>query len=210
MASEDSGGRRAGRPGRRRFWRQSSDQRADDAVPVVEAERVPYLGFFLGGDVYGLPLQQLREVARLTRLRRIPGAPSSVAGLVNLRGEIICALNAHAILGLAASAPAARRVLRRAARLHRSDRARRRRHRRHLFDRSGPDRAAAVDVVRRARRLHRRDGAGARGADGPARSPAAGGRRWPTDSGDGTLCDQRERFAGVQEVRRFILKTRNS
>jgi purine-binding chemotaxis protein CheW len=80
-------------------------QRADDAVPVVGAERVPYLGFFLGGDVYGLPLQQLREVSRLTRLRRIPGAPSSVAGLVNLRGEIICALNAHAILGVPASAP---------------------------------------------------------------------------------------------------------
>ena len=82
-------------------------EQADDAVPVVEAERVPYLGFLLGGDVYGLPLQQLREVARLTRLRRIPGAPPRVAGLVNLRGEIICALNAHAILGVAASAPAA-------------------------------------------------------------------------------------------------------
>jgi len=82
-------------------------QRADDGEPAVEAERVPYLGFFLGDDVYGLPLQQLREVARLTRLRRIPGAPSRVAGLVNLRGEIICALSAHAILGLTASAPAA-------------------------------------------------------------------------------------------------------
>jgi purine-binding chemotaxis protein CheW len=81
-------------------------EQADDAVPAVEAERVPYLGFLLGGDVYGLPLQQLREVCRLTRLRRIPGAPSRVAGLVNLRGEIICALNAHAILGVAL-APAA-------------------------------------------------------------------------------------------------------
>jgi purine-binding chemotaxis protein CheW len=82
-------------------------EREDDAVPVVEAERVPYLGFLLGADVYGLPLQQLREVSRLTRVRRIPGAPSSVAGLVNLRGEIICALNAHAILGVAPSTPAA-------------------------------------------------------------------------------------------------------
>jgi purine-binding chemotaxis protein CheW len=82
-------------------------QREGEAAPAVEAERVPYLGFVLGGEVYGLPLQQLREVARLTRLRRIPGAPSSVAGLVNLRGEIFCALNAHAILGVAASAPGA-------------------------------------------------------------------------------------------------------
>ena len=57
--------------------------------------------------MYGLPLQQLREVARLTRLRHIPGAPPGVAGLVNLRGEIVCALDAHAILGFRAQAPAA-------------------------------------------------------------------------------------------------------
>lgn len=61
---------------------------------------VPHLGFFLGDELYGVPLTRLREVARLTRLRRIPGAASHVAGLVNLRGEIICALDAHAILGL--------------------------------------------------------------------------------------------------------------
>jgi len=86
---------------------ETARQHAGDGEAVVEAERVPYLGFFLGGDVYGLPLQQLREVARLTRLRRIPGAPPGVAGLVNLRGEIICALNAHAILDIDRPEPAA-------------------------------------------------------------------------------------------------------
>jgi purine-binding chemotaxis protein CheW len=71
------------------------------------AERVPWLGFYLGDDVYGLPLGQLREVARLNGVRRIPGAPARVAGLVNLRGEIVCALDARAILGLAPQQPAA-------------------------------------------------------------------------------------------------------
>src|SRR6187401_1859783 len=66
------------------------------------AERISYLGFFLGPEVFGLPLEQLREVCKLTRVRRVPGAPPSVAGLVNLRGEIVCALDARAILGLAA------------------------------------------------------------------------------------------------------------
>ena len=64
-----------------------------------------YLGFYLGQEVYGLPLRQLREVARVTHIRSVPGAPSSVAGLVNLRGEIICALNPKAILGCAETAP---------------------------------------------------------------------------------------------------------
>jgi len=77
-----------------------------DAPPAPPRERLPYLGFYVGQEVYGLPLGQLREVARLTRLRHIPGAPAGVAGLVNLRGEIVCALDVRAILGLSAQAPA--------------------------------------------------------------------------------------------------------
>jgi purine-binding chemotaxis protein CheW len=75
--------------------------RQADAAPVVE--RVSYLGFVVGSDVYGLPLEQLREVAPLKRLRRIPGAPRHVAGLMNLRGEIVCALDTRAILSIAAA-----------------------------------------------------------------------------------------------------------
>ena len=79
-------------------------QRDSDAEPREEQERVSYLGFYLGEEVYGLPLEQLREVARVSHLRRVPGAPPGVAGLVNLRGEILCALDVRAILGLPAQA----------------------------------------------------------------------------------------------------------
>ncbi|HEY0285258.1 MAG TPA: chemotaxis protein CheW [Vicinamibacterales bacterium] len=75
-------------------------QRDSDAEPREEQERVSYLGFYLGAEVYGVPLDQLREVARVSHLRRVPGAPPGVAGLVNLRGEILCALDVRAILGL--------------------------------------------------------------------------------------------------------------
>jgi purine-binding chemotaxis protein CheW len=78
----------------------------EEAPPPPEPERVSYLGFCLGEDIYGLPLEQLREVARVAHLRRVPGAPAEVAGLVNLRGEILCALDARAILGLTALPPA--------------------------------------------------------------------------------------------------------
>ena len=77
-------------------------QEEADATPAPPRERLPYLGFYVGQEVYGLPLGQLREVARLTRLRHIPGAPAGVAGLVNLRGEIVCAIDVRAILGLSA------------------------------------------------------------------------------------------------------------
>ena len=77
------------------------DPRNDNAAePRPEPERVAYLGVYLGSDVYGLPLEQLREVARVGHVRRVPGSPAGVAGLVNLRGEILCALDTRAILGL--------------------------------------------------------------------------------------------------------------
>jgi len=79
-------------------------QREHDAEPREEYERSSYLGFYLGSEVYGLPLEQLREVSRVSHLRRVPGAPAGVAGLVNLRGEILCALDVRAILGLPAQA----------------------------------------------------------------------------------------------------------
>jgi purine-binding chemotaxis protein CheW len=79
-------------------------QQNSEAEPREEEERVSYLGFYLGPEVYGLPLDQLREVARVTHLRRVPGAPAGVAGLVNLRGEILCALDVREILGLPALA----------------------------------------------------------------------------------------------------------
>ncbi len=72
-----------------------------DSGPVVE--RVSYLGFLVGSNVYGLPLEQLREVAPVKRLRRIPGAPRQVAGLMNLRGEIVCALDTRVILSIPAA-----------------------------------------------------------------------------------------------------------
>ena len=69
-----------------------------DLAETPRTETVPYLGFMVGSELYGLPLSRLREVARLTRLRRIPGTPSRMAGVINLRGELVCAFDAHVIL----------------------------------------------------------------------------------------------------------------
>lgn len=74
------------------------DTSAPDAAPRPEGE--PHLGVIVGNELYGLPLSRLQEVSRLNGIRRVPGAASHVAGLVSLRGEIICALDARAILGL--------------------------------------------------------------------------------------------------------------
>ena len=72
-------------------------------IEVVEAMTTNESFFFRDR----VPFEQFREVAHVSHLRRVPGAPAGVAGLVNLRGEILCALDVRAILGLPAAASSA-------------------------------------------------------------------------------------------------------
>ena len=56
----------------------------------------------LGEDRYALAVEQVREVLRSSALTPVPGSPPTVLGVLNLRGEILPALDASALL---ASAP---------------------------------------------------------------------------------------------------------
>jgi purine-binding chemotaxis protein CheW len=79
---------------------------AENNAPAAEPKRPegePHLGVMVGRELYGLPLGRLQEVCRLTSVRRVPGSAPHVAGMVSIRGEIICALDARAILGLPAA-----------------------------------------------------------------------------------------------------------
>lgn len=55
--------------------------------------------FRVGGLVCALPSGTVREVLPAVRATRIPGATAEVAGLVNVRGRMVTAVDAHAVLG---------------------------------------------------------------------------------------------------------------
>lgn len=63
----------------------------DTAMPADEAEeRTPFLIFRLGEEEYGLPLSAVDEIVRAPdQLTRLPKAPAFVAGVLNLRGQVI-------------------------------------------------------------------------------------------------------------------------
>src|SRR6185312_12239552 len=46
------------------------------------------LVFRLGADRYGIPVSSVREVLPQAQIAPIPGAPATVAGLIQVRGEI--------------------------------------------------------------------------------------------------------------------------
>jgi purine-binding chemotaxis protein CheW len=56
--------------------------------------------FFLEGYIFGVPVEQVREVIRYQEMTRVPLVPSVVRGLINLRGQIITAIDLRRRLGM--------------------------------------------------------------------------------------------------------------
>ena len=54
--------------------------------------------FRLGDRLYGIDLDAVREILPVRRATRVPGAPSYVAGLINVRGTIVTVLDLGARL----------------------------------------------------------------------------------------------------------------
>jgi len=57
--------------------------------------------FRLGKEEFAVPIKDVQEVNRMSSITHMPGTPSYVEGLVNLRGNIIPALNLRRRFGLA-------------------------------------------------------------------------------------------------------------
>jgi purine-binding chemotaxis protein CheW len=55
--------------------------------------------FQVAGGLYGLPVACVHEVLRAQPLTRVPLAPPAVAGLLNLRGQIVPAVDLRALFG---------------------------------------------------------------------------------------------------------------
>ena len=49
--------------------------------------------FLLGGEEYGVPISQIQEIDRLSKITKVPKAARFVEGVTNLRGEVIPVLD---------------------------------------------------------------------------------------------------------------------
>lgn len=56
--------------------------------------------FHAGNLFLGIDVQQVQEVFRYQKMTRVPLAPGAVRGLINLRGQIVTAIDLRARLGL--------------------------------------------------------------------------------------------------------------
>jgi len=69
---------------------------------VDEEPRIPtrrLLAFEVGGSVFACDMESFREIVPTQRTTRLPGAPDTVCGLINLRGTIVTVIDGGVVLG---------------------------------------------------------------------------------------------------------------
>lgn len=55
----------------------------------IDTVLTPYLTFEIAGDAYGVGILKVREILQYEALTRVPGTPTSIRGVMNLRGSVI-------------------------------------------------------------------------------------------------------------------------
>ena len=69
-----------------------------------------YVTATVAGQLFGLPIARVQDVFVLDRLTRVPLAAPEIAGVLNLRGRIVTAIDLRRRLGLAPAGEARKRM----------------------------------------------------------------------------------------------------
>jgi purine-binding chemotaxis protein CheW len=59
-----------------------------------------WVTFQLEDETYGIDVMQIREVLRSQEISQVPGAPSYVLGIINLRGSVVAIIDTRTRFGL--------------------------------------------------------------------------------------------------------------
>ena len=66
----------------------------------VSDEVIQWVTFKLDEEIYGINVMQVQEVLRLPEIAPVPGAPSYVMGIINLRGNVVTVIDTRKRFGL--------------------------------------------------------------------------------------------------------------
>ncbi|HWV52692.1 chemotaxis protein CheW [Pseudorhodoplanes sp.] len=59
-----------------------------------------YVTVMIGAQLFGLPIARVQDVFVLSQMTRVPLAPDDIAGVINLRGRIVTAIDLRRRLGV--------------------------------------------------------------------------------------------------------------
>ncbi|UTA49512.1 chemotaxis protein CheW [Simiduia sp. 21SJ11W-1] len=73
----------------------SSTKTKSSEDPILQ-----WVTFKLAGETYGINVMQVQEVLRYSEIAPVPGAPSYVLGIINLRGNVVTVIDTRHRFGL--------------------------------------------------------------------------------------------------------------
>ena len=76
---------------------------AGNAKGTAEDPVLQWVTFRLEDETYGINVMQVQEVLRYTEIAPVPGAPSYVLGIINLRGNVVTVIDTRLRFGLSAA-----------------------------------------------------------------------------------------------------------
>lgn len=71
-----------------------------EAGAHTHTRELQLVAFRLGKETYAVDIQQVQEIIRMQHITQVPGAPSFVEGVINLRGRIVPVIDLRQRLGL--------------------------------------------------------------------------------------------------------------
>ena len=69
-------------------------------MEILMAKTQQFCTFFLEDQFFGVPVEQVQEVIRYQEMTRVPLVPAVIRGLINLRGQIVMAIDLRRRLGM--------------------------------------------------------------------------------------------------------------
>ncbi|EEF79253.1 chemotaxis protein CheW [Methylophaga thiooxydans] len=72
---------------------------------TAEDPMLQWVTYQLEDEFYGINVMQVQEVLRLMEIAPVPGAPSYVLGIINVRGNVVTVIDTRARFGLSTKEP---------------------------------------------------------------------------------------------------------
>ncbi|MGB2131215.1 MAG: chemotaxis protein CheW, partial [Marinobacterium sp.] len=79
------------------------NHQADDQNRRSQQEEVVYhqwATFRVDDELYGIDVMQVKEVLRFSEITPVPGADTSILGIINLRGNVVTVIDTRQMFGL--------------------------------------------------------------------------------------------------------------
>ncbi len=73
---------------------------SDEVEAEIDKGTIEYITVIIGGQIFGIPINEVQDVFAPELMTKVPLAASEIAGVLNLRGRIVTAIDMRLRLGL--------------------------------------------------------------------------------------------------------------